>query len=152
MLRNLLFAIALTAWAAAAEAQFTPTPYGPQMTAMGSLRQPPGQVGYRVAARNGVAAQSAAGQRPFKPYSNVTTTPTVSPYLNLFRDEAEGAIPNYHAFVQPQLQQQEIVRQQRRELDRLQRQVRQAGYNAPAKVAGGARFGDTGRFYSGWSR
>lgn len=152
MIRITLFAIALLAGTVAAEAQFGPTPYGPQMTAMASLRQPATRPGYRVAARNGVAAQNAAAVRSFKPYSNLTTTPTVSPYLNLFRDETEGALPNYHAFVQPQLQQQELVRQQRRELDRLERQVRQASYNAPAKVAGGARYGDTGRFYSGWRR
>ena len=39
-------------------------------------------------------------------------TPTVSPYLNLLRNNDEGALPNYYSLVRPQLQQQAFIQQQ----------------------------------------
>lgn len=134
--------------------------YTPQ-TALGALGQvnvlgaaPAGQAGYRVAARNGVAAAARQQQHaPGKPFSTSYSSPTISPYLNLFRDDAANGTPNYYAFVRPQQDQYETTRRQQAELQRLQNQLQQAG-QAPrgASVAGGARYGDTGRYYSGWRR
>ncbi|MEQ8847015.1 hypothetical protein [Botrimarina sp.] len=129
---------------------------GRPQTAMAALgqtnllnRQPMArQAAYRVAARSG-AAPVAQG----KPFSAVSSSPTVSPYLNLFRSEDDRAAPNYYTFVQPQIQQNEMAQQQRMQLDRLQRQVQQASYNRPTVPSTGpARYGDTGRWYSGWQR
>jgi len=38
--------------------------------------------------------------------------PTVSPYLNLLRNDNASGVPNYYGLVRPQLQQQAINRQQ----------------------------------------
>ncbi len=152
--------IALTASLAQAQYPSTGVGIGQRQTAMGALGQvgvlnnSPGGMGYRVAARNGVAQQQqrAPGQAN-KPFSGVAQGPTISPYLNLFRDESQNAAPNYYAFVRPQQEQYEAARAQQAQLQQLQRQVQQTSYRTPAtNVAGGARFGDTGRFYNGWRR
>ena len=91
-----------------------------------------------------------------KPFTGLPDTPTVSPYLNLFREESADAAPNYFAFVRPQIQQQAALREQQQQLRTLERQVRQASIGAPATAGGrssqAARYGDTGRYYSGWRR
>jgi hypothetical protein len=53
---------------------------------------------------------SAQQVRRYRP-----NTPTVSPYLNLLRNDNDnaGGLPNYYALVRPQLQQQSINQQQR---------------------------------------
>jgi hypothetical protein len=55
----------------------------------------------------------------------VQKSPTVSPYLNLLRPEDDLALPNYFAFVRPQLEQQRVNRQQQLEIERLGSQVQQ---------------------------
>lgn len=95
-----------------------------------------------------------------KPYAGAgqTADPTISPYLNLFREEEEGALPNYYTFVRPQQKQVETNRSQQRQLQGLQQQVQRTAYQTPAGGGSGvvpatgfrARFGDTGQFYSGW--
>ncbi|TWT85243.1 hypothetical protein Pla123a_00500 [Posidoniimonas polymericola] len=92
-----------------------------------------------------------------KPYAGGAADPTISPYLNLFREEPEDSLPNYYTFVRPQQNQIETNRSQQRQLQGLQRQVQRTSYQAPANAGGGipatgfrARFGDTGQFYSGW--
>jgi hypothetical protein len=99
--------------------------------------------------------------REAKPFQIVHQDPTVSPYLNLYRDEGdnEGA-PNYHAFVRPQLEQIEANRLQQRELQKLRGQMQRmsmsAAYPAYSTARGGmgapARFMDTAQFYSGLRR
>ncbi|MGL4513872.1 MAG: hypothetical protein ACRCT8_12345 [Lacipirellulaceae bacterium] len=104
--------------------------------------------------RGGAAAPRPVMRSP-KPFNTVVTTPTVSPYLNLYReDEGDGA-PNYHAFVRPHQDQIEQNYRASAQLQRLQGQVRQAegrpiGTNAPSGAS--ARYGDTGRYYSTWGR
>ncbi|QDT67244.1 hypothetical protein MalM25_01410 [Planctomycetes bacterium MalM25] len=155
----LLVAACLLAGATAASAQQGSATYAPRQTAMGAL----GQIGvlnnsqptgpsYRVAARNGVGA--ARGGQAAKPFLGANSGPTISPYLNLFRDEtSDSSLPNYYTFVRPQQQQYEANQQQRQQLQQLQRQVQQATYTTPAtNISGGARFGDTSRFYRGWRR
>lgn len=93
-----------------------------------------------------------------KPFSSIRSQPTVTPYLNLFREEQIEDIPNYYTYVRPQLQQQQTNRQQHAELQRLQQQLQQTRLGSPAAPAGttgmrqAARYGDTGQFYGGWNR
>jgi len=154
-MRHALLLVACLAAAATAEAQYGHA-YAPRQTAMGALGQVnvlgrSGPSTPRVAARNN--AGSASPARGGKPFAGMNTGPTVSPYLNMFRDDSESAIPNYYAFVRPQQEQYEAARMQQAQLQQLQRQVRQATYQAaPTSVGGGARYGDTGRYYSGWRR
>lgn len=101
------------------------------------------------------AAAAAPVARPMgtKPFNNATNGTTISPYLNLFREERAESIPNYYAFVRPQQQQMEQNRQQQQQTQRLQRQVQQAMYQAPATGSGtpgtghATRFGNTGGYY-----
>jgi hypothetical protein len=131
--------------------------YRPQ-TALGALGQtgvlyPTAPAGYRVAARSGVGAQSA---RPMgnsaKPFNMAQGGPTISPYLNLFREEDNRAAPNYYTFVRPLQDQADSVRMQQLQMQQLQRQVQQTSYSAPTGTAGGARYGDTRHYYGGWKR
>lgn len=155
---RLLLLAAIACTASIAQAQYPQTGVGYRQTAMGALGQigvlnnSPNGMGSRVAARNGIA-QQRQGAPAGKPFTGVGSGPTISPYLNLFRDESQNAAPNYYAFVRPQQEQYEAARAQQAQLQQLQRQVQQTSYRAPAtKVAGGARYGDTGRYYSGWRR
>src|SRR5262245_2231253 len=101
-------------------------------------------------------------QRQIKPFNTVYREPTISPYLNLYREEkdSDGA-PNYFAFVRPQLDQIEANRAQQREIQTLERQVQTRGRKvmpAQYQAAGApgrstpARYMDTAQFYGGWSR
>ena len=49
--------------------------------------------------------------------------PTVSPYLNLLRDDRGVGLPNYQALVKPRLEQRERERRQRANMNRMQQQV-----------------------------
>jgi hypothetical protein len=92
-----------------------------------------------------------------KPFQATQTGPTISPYLNLFRDETERSesVPSYYSYVRPQLEQQATSQQQQREILSLQRQI-QTGGRLPATSVPGAgtqsRFMDTAQFYGGWRR
>jgi hypothetical protein len=107
----------------------------------------------------------AAGPRPMfrqaKPFQAVHREPTVSPYLNLHRDESntEGA-PNYFAFVRPQLDQLEANRVQQRDIQQLRGQLQATStvvgpqYRATGLPGTGtpARYMDTAQFYNGMRR
>ena len=101
-----------------------------------------------------MSAQQSHGQvRRYAP-----NTPTISPYLNLTRNNG-GGLPNYYSLVRPQIQQQDFDRRQAaqqqaqgKKIMTLQDEV-QAGLTPTGKGAGflnfGTRhsFGDTtGRF------
>jgi hypothetical protein len=106
----------------------------------------------RTAAQSGsvAAGDKASGVKPF---NHVTHAPTLSPYLNLYREESRGLIPNYHTFVRPMQQQHEANQRQSSQLHQLQRQVRQTSYSTPTSGRSGpARYGDTAHYYSGWQR
>lgn len=69
-----------------------------------------------------------------KPFSGVSSRPTVSPYMNLFREDLEGFSDfNYQTLVRPQLQQQEInqnlQRQQQELAANVQNLVAQPAFN-----------------------
>jgi hypothetical protein len=61
-----------------------------------------------------------------KPFQNIQHAPTLSPYLALDLIESSTQLPNYQAFVQPQLQQRAANDAQAREIARLRQQVRVA--------------------------
>jgi hypothetical protein len=129
------------------------------------LAQPPGAgapaPGQFV--RPAVATSGAGGVAPAaKPFQFTPQRPTISPYLNLYRDERDDTLPNYFAFVLPQLQQQQFVQQQQLELARIHQQLQQASLQGQAASlpAGGsasgvqphnyhARFMNTGGYFSG---
>jgi hypothetical protein len=96
---------------------------------------------------------------PTKPFETVYREPTISPYLNLYReeDDAQGA-PNYHTFVRPYQQQIETNRLQQRELQRLRGQVHGLSTTIATPQHGDAslpatgtrsRYMDTAQFYGG---
>jgi hypothetical protein len=69
-----------------------------------------------------------------KPFSNYTPPPTVSPYLNLFREERDGSSDfNYQTLVRPLLQQQQFNQQvERQAIDlarRMQSMAAQSDFN-----------------------
>jgi hypothetical protein len=92
-----------------------------------------------------------------KPFQAVQMEPAVSAYLNMYRRDSDGGnVPNYFAFVLPQLEQQEVSRQQAAELQRLRGQVQSlgatAGASTPSNMAAHARYMDTAQYYSGMKR
>ncbi|TWU29929.1 hypothetical protein [Bythopirellula polymerisocia] len=62
-----------------------------------------------------------------KPFQNIQRGPTVSPYLSLDMPETSTSLPNYYAYVRPQLQQRETNEVQAEEIRRLRQQVRMSG-------------------------
>jgi hypothetical protein len=90
--------------------------------------------------------------KPFQ--SGYSPQGTISPYMNLFRDEDATELPNYYMFVRPQMEQQSINRNQQAELSRLHRQVqtvgttRTTGFSGSATPTGhGTRFLNTAQYY-----
>lgn len=97
-----------------------------------SLSYLPGVSQYQSGPRiNFGASTSSRGSKPFSSYQS---SPTVSPYLNLFRTDLQGGGNfNYSTLVQPQLQQQQmnqqIERQNSQTNRRLQSIAAQMDYN-----------------------
>jgi hypothetical protein len=100
--------------------------------------------------------------RQVKPFQTIYESPSVSPYLNLHRDEAnnEGA-PNYFAFVRPQMEQIDANRRQLRDIQQLRGQLQGISstvirpQNQAAAMPGtgsASRFMDTAQFYGGLRR
>lgn len=136
-------------WAASSHAQRVLDYYGGQ-SARATLEKMPRRTPIQP-------AQTEQMPHHGKPFQSATTSPTVSPYLNLFRDDDEvtESAPSYYAFVRPQLEQQQINERQQRELQRLERQLqRGSAVTAVRGVSSGssARFMDTAQFYGGWRR
>ena len=96
-----------------------------------------------------------------KPFESAESRPTITPYLNLYREETDSQVlPSYYAFVRPQLEQQESALRQQRELEQRERRPARGSAAAGAPVVGGgpgvrslpARFMNTAQFYNGWQR
>ena len=85
-----------------------------------SLQQPAG--GMQGGGRIGLGiGESTSGSKPFAGYS---LGPTVSPYLNLFRVDQNGQSAfNYSTLVEPQLQQQQINKQQQLQNQQTSRRI-----------------------------
>jgi hypothetical protein len=80
-------------------------------------RNAPVSVGPRI----GLGVGGSAANKPFTSYS---PAPTVSPYLNLFREDLEGGGDlNYNTLVRPQLQQQQFNQQVQRQNLAVERQL-----------------------------
>ncbi|QDS97329.1 hypothetical protein [Adhaeretor mobilis] len=108
---------------------------------------PPTQTARRQpAAIQTVATSPARPQR--KPFSNVTQQSNISPYLALDYQESEFAIPNYYAYVRPQLQQRQRQQRQTSQIRNLQNEVRQvaAPPGAPSATDGVANTGHATQF------
>jgi hypothetical protein len=74
-----------------------------------------------------------------KPFSSVSSSPTVSPYLNLFREDLDGGSDfNYQTLVRPQLQQQQFNQQIERQNLELSRRVQSISAQSPYKNPAGS--------------
>lgn len=91
----------------------------------------------------GNAAQMAAATGRYQP-----ARPTLSPYLNLFREET-GPIPNYHLYVRPQLQQQAFNNQFQSNLNQTQQQLQQVPRTANRPTGVGSGYRNFLHYYQG---
>ncbi len=107
--------------------------------------------------------QSLAPGRSTKPFSSVTSSPTVSPYLNLFREDLDGGGDfNYQTLVRPQFQQMATNQQFQRQNTELSQRVQsisaQSAYKNPAgsesvyPTGHQTAFGYYGSFYPGMTQ
>jgi hypothetical protein len=102
--------------------------------------------------------KSAAAPPRGKPFQSLPMEPAVSAYLNMYRREADAnGVPNYFAFVLPQLEQQQANRQQAAELQKLRGQVQGlSSANGTAATSPNmgvhARYMDTAQYYGGMKR
>ena len=62
-----------------------------------------------------------------KPFENLTRPQTISPYLALDRIESGVSLPNYHAFVRPQMEQQQAMERQSAQLRRMRHRLNSSG-------------------------
>lgn len=79
--------------------------------------------------RQMMTPQQAAVSQPVhltgnKPFQDIQRAPTVSPYLSMDLFETGTSLPNYYAYVRPQLEQRETNDRQAEEIRRLKKQVR----------------------------
>jgi hypothetical protein len=106
---------------------------------------------------------SAGASRASKPFSSVGSSPTVSPYLNLFRDDFDGGGDfNYQTLVRPQFQQlatnQQFQRQNLEISQRVQQISAQGAFQNPAgseqqyPTGHSTAFGYYGRYYPGMTQ
>lgn len=92
--------------------------------------------------------------RSSKPFANATRGSTISPYLNLFRDDAGfGGVDNYNTLVRPQLEQQRVNQQLQRQTQALNRRVQQISAQGAFQTRGSEQIMATGhttgfRYYS----
>ncbi len=102
------------------------------------------------------SSRPALPRQAQKPFQGAGTSPTLSPYLNLFREENNDFLPNYYAYVRPQRRQQNIARRQLTEVSRLRQQVQTVSFGSaagasasrPAPSTGhGTRYLNTGGYY-----
>jgi hypothetical protein len=111
--------------------------------------------------RSSIGSAVPVAGRQGKPFQVVSRDPTITPWLDLFRDEDLSQLPNYFTFVRPQFNQLEINRRNQADLNHLQREVQgvSAGVAGPQYGASGLpatghrpRYMDTAQFYGRWQR
>ena len=141
--------------------------------------------GFTIASQNALAMQRAQARVPYvgqsttasgpnnrislglspsrtsKPFANTSSRPTVSPYLNLFREDLGGTNDfNYHTLVRPQLQQQQVNRQVQDQARATSQRVQQLSARSAFNAQGSQNqsptghqtvFGYYGRYYPGLS-
>ena len=109
------------------------------------------------------ATSPLAPSRSAKPFSSVSSSPTVSPYLNLFREDLDGSSDfNYQTLVRPQLQQQQFNQQFQRDNMELNQKVQSISAQSDYKNPAGSEtqyptghqtvFGYYGRYYPGMTQ
>ncbi len=119
-----------------------------------------GQASANSGGASGPRLQSSLGGSTSKPFSSVSSSPTVSPYLNLFREDLNGSGDlNYQTLVRPQLQQmatnQSFQRQSNELAQRVQSISAQSAFQNPAgsetqyPTGHQTVFGYHGRYYPG---
>lgn len=90
------------------------------------------------------ALQPVAANNAPKPYATLRQSSNISPYLNLDAREDEFSLPNYYAFVRPQLDQQQFNHTQQLENRRMQQQLRMAAVGASLGAGAGGGLPTTG--------
>lgn len=112
------------------------------------------------ASMSGGRAPTLGPSRANKPFSSVGSSPTVSPYMNLFRDDLDGNGDfNYQTLVRPQVQQLATNQQFQRQNNEISQKVQaisaQSAYGNPAgseqvyPTGHQTAFGYYSRFYPG---
>jgi hypothetical protein len=112
------------------------------------------------ATSTGLGRGPASTARATKPFSSISSTPTVSPYMNLFREDLDGSGDfNSQTLVRPQLNQLQLNQQFQNQNVELNRRVQsisaQRDYSNPAgsesiiPTGHGTAFGYHGRYYPG---
>jgi hypothetical protein len=90
---------------------------------------------------SGLAAYASGS----KPFGNYSPAPTVSPYLNLFREDLDGESDlNYQTLVQPQLRQQAINERQQRDSMAMAQRLQAIGAQSDFNPAGSRAMPATG--------
>jgi hypothetical protein len=85
-------------------------------------------------------------QRGSKPFANVQRQPTLSPYLNLLRNDGDdmGGLPNYHTFVRPMLDQQQTNRRTNKRIQGLGQEVQAVNRQLAQQPTGASELRPTG--------
>jgi len=93
-------------------------------------------------------------KRVGKPFETVQSEPTISPYLNLYRDSERGAsVPSYFTMFKPQMDQLEQNRMQQRDMQKLRGQLQNISSGGQSGVSrSSAHYMDTAQFYRGMQR
>ncbi|HVT30663.1 MAG TPA: hypothetical protein VHE81_21825 [Lacipirellulaceae bacterium] len=129
-----------------------PAEFHPSASARAVLSEMPGPMPVQAAPR------SPSTSRGGKPFQSVQSQPTISPYLYLSAGTNNSSpMTNYFAFVRPQLEQQEVNRQQEHQIQQLRRQLQKMSTVGAGRPQGlnpsvAAHFMDTGQFYGGVPR
>jgi hypothetical protein len=125
-----------------------------------------GYVGQTAAAagapRSSISPSLSPG-RSAKPFQSVSSSPTVSPYMNLFREDFDGSSDiNYQTLVRPQFQQMQQNQQFQRDLMeqnyKVQKISAQTAFQNPAgsesvyPTGHQTAFGYYGRYYPGMTQ
>lgn len=106
-----------------------------------------GMVGNEVnpSSLTGVPTASNFAGRPSKPFAAHRPSSTVSPWMNMFRDDLSGnGDLNYQTLVQPQLQQQQINRQLERQNLALGQRVQAVSAQSAYQPQGSTQIYPTG--------
>ena len=76
----------------------------------------------RLAFVVGIMLFASVALKAQQPFSNVSASPTTSPYLSLTNNGRSNGFAAYQNFVLPQLQQQQVNQQQAQQIQHLQQQ------------------------------
>jgi hypothetical protein len=113
----------------------------------GGVRSPANSALPTMQSNARVSSGVYSSQRTSKPFSsyNSSSSPAVSPYLNLFRTDLNGGGNfNYSTLVQPQLQQQQLNQQLERQAAQNNRRLQAIAAQADFNEAGSKNYYPTG--------